>query len=207
MHVISDSFTHGGTIPAHLALAKPADPGPVTLSDNRNPHLAWTDVPDGTRSFIVTCIDVDCPSAADDVNQTDREVPETLPRIDFTHWLLVDVPASTTTIPEGSHSDVVTAGGKDADGAPEGVHGVNDYTAWFAGDPDMEGTWCGYDGPAPPWNDSIPHRYEFTVYAMDVESVGLQPGFTLDDLTGAMEGHVLGSASITGSYTQNTRLL
>ena len=207
MHVISDSFTHGGAIPTDLALARAADSGPVTLSGNRNPHLAWTDAPAETQSFVITCIDVDCPSAPDDVNQEDREVPDTLPRVDFTHWLLVDIPADVTEIAEGSHSDTVTTGGKDAADAPLGVHGINDYTMWFAGDEDMKGTWCGYDGPAPPWNDSIPHRYEFTVYAMDTPSLGLAPGFTLDELTQAMEGHVLGSASITGTYTQNTRLL
>jgi len=181
MRVSSDSFEDGGTIPPELALAVAADPGPVAFSGNRNPHLVWSAVPSGTRSLVVTCIDHDSPSAPDDVNQPDREVPASLPRVDFTHWLLADIPARTREIAEGAHSDGVTARGKAASTAPIGVHGCNDYTGWFSGDPDLEGQWNGYDGPAPPWNDSVIHRYEFTVFALDVESLGLDGGFTRSD--------------------------
>lgn len=206
MRLWSTTFPDGGEIPSTSALARRSSPGPVELAANRNPHLAWNEAPDGTRSFVVTCIDLDCPSAPDDVNQPDREVPADLPRVDFTHWLLVDVPASVSEIPEGAHSSAVQPGGKPADAAPQGDHGVNDYTMWFADDPDMAGTWHGYDGPAPPWNDSIPHRYRFTVVALDVESLRLDPGFTRADLDDAMNGHVLASASIVGTYTVNPRL-
>jgi len=206
MKLTSSSFADGEKIPIRLALAVPADPGPVTFSDNRNPQLAWIGAPDGTQSFVVTCIDHDCPSAPDDVNQPDREVPATLPRVDFTHWLLADIPASVSDIAEGSHSDGVTPRGKGADAAPIGVHGQNDYTGWFAGDPDLEGEWNGYDGSAPPWNDSIVHHYEFTVFAVDTASLGLEPGFTRDELTVAIDGHVLDSASIVGVYASNPRL-
>lgn len=140
------------------------------------------------------------------MNQVDREVPADLPRVPFTHWLLADIPADVREISEGAHSDCVTAGGKPADGSPIGVHGRNDYTAWFEGDPEMAGEWNGYDGPAPPWNDSIPHRYEFSVSALDTPSLGLDPGFTLEELLGALEGHVLDSASITVTYASNPRL-
>lgn len=207
MHLSSDTFVDHGPIPARGAFAVSADPGPVAFSDNRNPHLAWSGAPEGTRSFVVTCIDVDCPSSADDVNQPDREVPETLPRVDFVHWILADLPADHSSIAEGSHSSSVVARGKAAQTAPEGVHGRNDYTAWFEGDPDMEGTYHGYDGPAPPWNDSIPHRYEFTIYAIDVASLGLAPGFDLDEFRSAIDGHVLARATITATYTTNPRLI
>jgi hypothetical protein len=71
----------------------------------------------------------------------------------------------------------------------------------------MGGDYYGYDGPAPPWNDSIPHHYRFTVYALDVENleVGDDP-FTGKDVWEAIEGHVLAQASIAGTYTQNPRL-
>jgi Raf kinase inhibitor-like YbhB/YbcL family protein len=206
MQLTSDTMVDGAPKSPDHALVVRSDPGPVQLSANRNPHLRWVDAPPGTRSFVVTCIDHDCPSAPDDVNVTDREVPESLPRVDFTHWLLADVPADVTEIGEGSHSNAVTPHGKAPDSAPIGVHGVNDYTSWFAGDPEMGGTWCGYDGAGPPWNDSIPHRYEFTVHALDVESLGLAPGFSRVELEGAMEGHVLDSASLTVTYATNPRL-
>lgn len=206
MQLSSRSIEDGTQIGDGFALAVPADEGHVALASNLNPHLAWSDVPEGTRSFVVTCIDADCPSAPTDVNQEDREVPSDLPRVDFTHWLLVDVPADVTEIREGSHASGVVVGGKPADSAPIGVHGQNDYTAWFHGDPDMGGTWNGYDGPAPPWNDSIPHRYRFTVTAIDVETLGLAPGFGRDALESALEGRVLDSDSITVTYALNARL-
>lgn len=206
MHLTSDSISDGAWKDASLALARSADPGPVEFSGNRNPHLRWSGEPEETKSFAITVIDIDCPSSPDDVNQPDREVPETLPRVDFTHWLLVDVPAGVHEIEEGSHSVGVTEGGKAPDAAPVGVHGVNDYTNWFAGDPVLGGTWHGYDGAAPPWNDSIPHRYVFTVYALDCESLGLAAGFTRDDLTTAIEGHVLDEASFTVKYATNPRI-
>lgn len=178
----------------------------MALADNVNPHLAWSDVPEGTRSFVITCIDSDCPSSPTDVNQEGREVPPDLPRVDFTHWLLADIPADTSEIPEGAHASGVVAGGKDADASPHGVHGRNDYTSWFEGDPDMAGSWNGYDGPAPPWNDSIPHRYEFTVMAIDTPTLGLGPGFDRDELLDALAGHVLDSASLTVTYALNPSL-
>ncbi len=206
MELMSASFDDGTKIPERLALAAPADPGPVAFSGNRNPHLAWSGAPHAARSFVVTCIDHDCPSAPDDVNVADREVPASLPRVDFTHWLLADIPSAETVIEEGSHSNGVTPRGKAANAAPLGVHGQNDYTLWFSEDPDLAGQWNGYDGSAPPWNDSIVHRYEFTVYALDTDVLGLEPGFVRDALEAAMEGHVIASASIVGLYASNPRL-
>lgn len=206
MDLSSTSIRDGDPVEARYALAETADEGHVALSGNRNPHLAWSDFPESTRSFVVTCIDVDCPSAGDDVNQEDREVPQDLPRVDFVHWLLANIPANVTEIAEASHSDRVTPRGKTASAAPVGLHGLNDYTSWFGGDPDMGGEWHGYDGPAPPWNDSIVHRYEFTVHALDVADLDIPPGFTRDALNAAIQGHVLESASITVTYATNPRL-
>jgi Raf kinase inhibitor-like YbhB/YbcL family protein len=206
MELISTSFVDGDTMPDVCALAVPADPGPVEFAGNKNPGLSWSGAPAASRSYVVTCIDHDCPSAPDDVNQSDREVPSSLPRVDFTHWLLANVPVDVTKIEEGSHSDGVITRGKAADASPIGLHGLNDYTSWFAGDSDLDGEWNGYDGSAPPWNDSIPHHYEFTVHALDVDTLDLNPGFTRADLEASMEGHVLDSASITGLYALNPRL-
>jgi hypothetical protein len=47
------------------------------------------------------------------------------------------------------------------------------------------------------------HRYHFRLHALDVPSLGLAPGFGLDDLRAAMAGHVLASAELTGSYAIN----
>lgn len=141
------------------------------------------------------------------MNQEGREVPVDLPRTDFYHWLLVDLPATLRSLEEGAVASGVVPRGKEADATPVGRAGVNDYTGWFSGDTDMEGEYFGYDGPCPPWNDSIIHRYTFTVYALDVESVDLPAGFTGSDVIAAVEGHTLEQVSLTGTYTLNPRLL
>ncbi|MEM7247415.1 MAG: YbhB/YbcL family Raf kinase inhibitor-like protein [Acidobacteriota bacterium] len=203
MKLSSQTFDDGARIPTENAFGKPADEGHVALSDNRNPQLAWDDVPDGTRSFAVVCHDPDVPSVGDDVNQEGKTVPADLPRVDFFHWVLVDLPADLRSIEAGAHSEGVTARGKAPGPAPAGVQGINDYTGWFAGDADMAGDYGGYDGPCPPWNDSIVHHYHFTVFALDCESLGLSGSFTGAQAREAMDGHVLGQAAIVGTYSLN----
>ena len=63
--------------------------------------------------------------------------------------------------------------------APRGARqGLNSYVEWFAGDAEMAGDYFGYDGPCPPWNDSIRHRYVFTLYAIDLASCPVDGRFT-----------------------------
>ena len=155
----------------------------------------------------MVCHDPDVPSQPDDVNQEGREVPASLPRVDFYHWLLVDIPASTTEIPEGSYSSGITPRGKAGPLALDGTRqGLNDYTQWFAADHDMNGDYFGYDGPCPPWNDALNHRYVFTVYALDVPALDVEGRFTGADVLKAMEGHILAQAAITGMYSLNPKV-
>ncbi len=73
----------------------------------------------------------------------------------------------------------MTPRGKAGPATPQGTRqGINDYTGWFASDHDMNGDYYGYDGPCPPWNDSIVHRYVFTLYALDVERAAVDGKFT-----------------------------
>jgi Raf kinase inhibitor-like YbhB/YbcL family protein len=202
MQLRSDNFQHGKPIPTEFAFCKPGKP--VALSDNYNPHLAWKDAPAGTRSFVLTCIDTDVPTKLDDVNKEGRTVPADLPRGEFVHWLMANIPAECGELSNGSCSDEITPHGKQQPfGPPGSVQGVNDYTGWFAGDADMGGTYLGYDGPCPPWNDSLVHHYHFRVYALDTQSLSLQPGFTLAELRAAIAGHVLAEAVLTGTYSLN----
>ena len=207
MKLTSSNFTDNGRIPGALAFAVPDPAQHITLSSNRNPHLEWSDAPKATQSFVVICHDYDVPTKPDDVNQEGRVVPKTLPRADFYHWLLVDVPGSMTEIREGEYSDGVTPRGKKGPDAAHGARqGLNDYTGWFAGDKDMGGNYFGYDGPCPPWNDEILHHYVFTVYALDVPRLGVSGDFTGKDVLKAMEGHILDRAVLTGIYTLNPAL-
>ncbi len=203
MQLHSNTLADGAPVPQRAAFGKPDPDSHVTLSDNRSPHLAWSEVPRGTRSFAVVCHDPDVPSVGDDVNQEGKEVPADLPRVDFFHWVLVDVAGDTRELAEGADGQGVTAGGKAPGPTALGVRGINNYTDWFAGDPDMAGNYGGYDGPCPPWNDTIVHHYVFTVYALDCESLGLSGIFGGPEVIEAVKGHVLDSASITGTYCLN----
>jgi Raf kinase inhibitor-like YbhB/YbcL family protein len=207
MKLTTTAFPDQGVIPGEFAFAVIDSATHVKLSANRNPDFAWSDAPAGTRSLAIVCHDPDVPSRGDDVNQEGREVPATLPRVDFYHWALIDLPADTTSIARGSHSDGVTPRGKPGPHAPRSArHGINDYTAWFAGDGEMGGDYYGYDGPCPPWNDAIVHRYVFTLYALDTARLDVAPRFTGADVLRAMQGHVLAQAAVTGRYSLNPRV-
>jgi Raf kinase inhibitor-like YbhB/YbcL family protein len=203
----SNSFRDGARIPEAFAFGKPDPEKYVALSQNRNPDLAWADIPSGTRSLAVICRDHDVPSIADDVNQEGRVIPASLPRIDFYHWVLVDLDPKSGPIRPGEFSDGVTARGKKGPEGPRGARqGLNDYTMWFASDKEMSGNYFGYDGPCPPWNDSIVHHYVFTLYALDFEKCPVTGVFKGPDVLAAIRGHVLAEASITGIYSLNPKV-
>ena len=199
-----DAWAHGAPIPVRHAFGQPGTPdSPFAPSDNISPAIRWANVPAGTRSFALICHDPDVPSSGEDVNQPGKQVPASLPRVDFFHWVLVDMPADVTALEEGAGGRGITARGKPVGPTGHGVTGRNDYTGWFAGDADMGGTYGDYDGPCPPWNDSIVHHYHFTVYALDVATLGLDGAFSGAEALAAMQGHVLASASHMGSYSMN----
>ncbi|WP_027015635.1 YbhB/YbcL family Raf kinase inhibitor-like protein [Comamonas composti] len=205
MQLVSQSFQDGQAIPGEFAFAVPDAASHVALSSNRNPHLAWSDVPEGTQSFVLICHDPDVPSQGDDVNQAGREVPHALPRVDFFHWLLLDIPAHVAHIAAGSHSDGVTPGGKTGPAAPQGWrHGLNDYTGWFAADEQMKGNYFGYDGPCPPWNDTRIHHYVFTIYALATPTLAVTGPLTGANVRTALaSAKVLGQGRLTGIYSLN----
>ena len=204
MKLWSNSFQDGAVIPSQFAFCKTDPTTHAAMSANKNPQFQWSDLPDGTRSLVMICHDYDVPSKGDDVNQEGKIVPADLPRVDFYHWVMIDLPASTTSISESEFSNGITARGKSGPDTLHGArHGINDYTGWFASDKDMSGDYYGYDGPCPPWNDSIPHHYVFTLYALDIEKLPLSGRFTGQDVLAAMKGHVLDKASMTGIYSLN----
>lgn len=206
MELTSRSWTNGETIPERFAAGRLTGDG-VGFSDNLNPHLAWKDLPPSTRSLALICHDFDVPSVGDDVNQADREVPADLPRVDFFHWVLIDLPPAPAEIAEGEFSRGFTAKGKPGPASLRGARqGINDFTGWFAGDAAMAGDYFGYDGPFPPFNDSLVHHYVFTLYALSVARLPIEGRFTGDQVRKALAEHLLGAATLSGTYTLNRRL-
>lgn len=207
MKIWSEAWSNGEAIPQRFAAGRLSADGSVAFSDNLSPPLAWSDLPGGTRSLVLVCHDFDVPSSRADVNRPDREVPVDLPRVDFFHWLLVDLPPTLSGFNEGQWSRGFTPRGKPgpaADGTAR--HGLNDYTSWFADDAAHAGRYFGYDGPFPPFNDSLVHHYLFALYALDVARLGVQDDFTGAQVREALAGHVLGAATLSGTYTLNRRL-
>jgi Raf kinase inhibitor-like YbhB/YbcL family protein len=131
---------------------------------NTSPALQWRGAPAGTKSFAVTVYDPDAPTGSG-----------------WWHWVVYNLPADTTALPEG-------AGRADGKGLPAGaVQGRTDF-----------GT-AGFGGACPPAGDK-PHRYRFTVHALKVEKLDLPP-----DATAAMVGFMLhanrlGSATLEARY-------
>ncbi len=93
----------------------------------------------------------------------------------FTHWVLFDVPPERAEIVEGQKRGTV------------GTSGRNDFGK------------TGYGGPCPPRGNG-PHRYYFTLSALDVPGVGAKEGATRAEVEAGMKGHVLGTARIMGKY-------
>lgn len=96
------------------------------------------------------------------------------PRGDFTHWVLFDLPGSTRDLPAGAPASV-------------GTPGTNDFGK------------LGYCGPCPPRGHG-PHRYVFTLYALDRETLGLGKGSLRSEVERALRGHSLGQGQLIGTY-------
>ena len=128
-------------------------------AEDTSPPLAWTDPPEGTQSFALICDDPDAPRGT------------------WVHWVLYDLPATVSELPEDLAKSQYVAGGA--------KQGLNDFRH------------LGYGGPCPP--PGKPHRYFFKLYALD-SLLELKPGLTKKDLERAMEKHLLAQAQLMGTY-------
>ncbi|MBM4291855.1 MAG: YbhB/YbcL family Raf kinase inhibitor-like protein [Deltaproteobacteria bacterium] len=207
MRVTLPAVPNGAPIPAEHAFCVEDGKGKAGLGPNKSPELRWEGAPAGTRSFVVLVTDPKVPSKADDVNKDGRAISKDLPRVNFYHWALADLPPTLTHLPAGAESAGVTPRGKPAAGEGAGgvggVRGLNNYTDWFASDEAMKGAYAGYDGPCPPWNDELIHEYRFEVFALNVPTLSLPAGFKPAELLKAMEGRVLARGVSVGLYRLN----
>ncbi len=131
---------------------------------NVSPALAWTGAPAGTKSFAVTVYDPDAPTGSG-----------------WWHWMVYDIPASTTSLPSG-------VGEKGKPALPAGAQqGMTDFGAKRWG------------GPCPPPGDK-PHRYIFTVFALKVAKLDVPPTATSALIGYNLNGNALGKAGFTALY-------
>lgn len=207
MQLTSSDFKATQPIPERFAFGKFDPQTHIALSSNVNPELGWRDAPAGTQSFALLCVDPDAPSVGEDVNREHREVKADLPRVDFYHLVMIDIPKTVHHIERGSIASRITPRGlQNPNGPGNSRFGLNDYTGWFANDAEMAGNYFGYDGPCPPWNDLRLHHYHFRLYALDVAHLAVPDIFTGSDALSAMRGHVLAEAEHVGTYTLNPKL-
>jgi Raf kinase inhibitor-like YbhB/YbcL family protein len=99
----------------------------------------------------------------------------------FVHWVLYDIPGDVVAMREGLSTDLTLPDLKMA------KQGVNSTGA------------IGYTGPKPPVGDPE-HHYHFQVFALDVETLGLKPGATREDVIAKLKGHVLAKGEVVGTF-------
>ncbi len=207
MKLHSDTFADNSPMPDRTGFGIPDAENHMKLGENLNPHLQWSDVPADAKSLVLLCNDPDVPTIKDDINQEGKSLAADMPRTNLCHWIMVDIPATAGEIKEGECSQEVTPGGKQNPPGPAGSRqGINGYTQFMAGNPDMAGDYYGWDGACPPWNDERVHKYDFILYATDLESCPVDGAFTAADVAAAISGHVLAEARISGTYTLNPKL-
>lgn len=162
MRLTTTAFSDGGIIPIKFTQAAPgAAPGGGT-----SPELTWTNVPTGTQSFVLHMHDVD--------------VFRNKSTDDNLHWLVWNIPATLTTLPEG-----IPAGAQLADGSYQ----MNVFTA-------------AYRGPGAAASGPL-HHYVFELYALDTK-LDVKPSAegseTRKNVLKAIDGHVLGKAAYVGLF-------
>jgi Raf kinase inhibitor-like YbhB/YbcL family protein len=126
-----------------------------------SPALSWSGAPDGTQSFAVVCHDPDAPLVKGN-------------NYGFVHWTLYNLPASTTSLEEGTS---------------EGTAGKNDFDK------------SGYGGPMPPEGHGV-HHYYFWVLALDTET-SFDEGLTLYELLEKAEPNLIGMNRLVGTYQRD----
>lgn len=137
---------------------------------NISPELKWIDSPKGVKEYALILDDPDAPTP----KKPRKEGP-------WVHWVVAKIPAHWTNLPE--NAGVVVPKDKKK---KEFIEGENSW----------ENAW--YDGPLPP-KGSGKHRYVFRLYALDAE-LKVKAGLSKKDLIKKMKGHVLGEATLMGTY-------
>ena len=152
LKLTSSAFSDGGEIPRQY----------TCVGKDTSPPLAWSGVPEGTKSLVLIVDDPDAPDPK-------------APKMTWVHWVLYNIPAMVTAIPEGASA---------SDLSPQVRSGLNDWKR------------TGYGGPCPPIGR---HRYFHKLYALDAILTGLEKP-TKQQVEAAMEGHILAKAELVGTY-------
>ena len=196
-----DALKSGHQISTKYGFCMADGKGNAMAAPDRSPRIAWSKGPAGTKSYAVMLYDTDSPAEHRELmNQKGQMLTAAVKRKVFIHMVVVDVPFNVLSLVEGAESDGRVVHGKQAP-AKIGVHGANSFTQATAANAALKGTYYGYDGPCPPWNDQNAHHYHFAVYALSVPSLGLSGDFGGEAALAAMQGKVLAQGELLGLYS------
>jgi Raf kinase inhibitor-like YbhB/YbcL family protein len=155
LQITSPAFSEGGSIPSKYTCE----------GQDISPPLAWSGAPPNAKSFALIVDDPDAPDPAK-------------PQRVYVHWVLYNIPSSTTALPENASQS----------GLPKGAaQGKNDWGN------------AAFGGPCPPIGR---HRYFHKLYALDTALTGLSSP-TKTDLERAMKGHIIASGELMGTYQKS----
>jgi len=189
----------GGRLPASAAYCPKARMDPAAY--NISPSVSWSRGPRATRSYALIMTDLDVPKDLSLINKPGITLDAETPRVPFIHWVLIDIPPTITHLRRGEESAGFVPRGNPIGPTDHGLRGANVYTHYYPKDSPLAGTRGGYDGPCPPHNDVVAHRYVTRVYALDVSTLGLQGVFFGEDALRAMQGHVLAAGEAEAVYS------
>jgi len=181
-------------------------PPPSSTVKDVSPAVTWSVGPKGTQSYALLMTDPDVPQDFSLINKAGTMISADAKRITIYHWVLDDIPATLTSITAGVESSGAVQHGKLIGMTGHGRRGANIFTTFFASNPEMAGTYGGYDGPCPPINDERAHHYIVRVFALDVPSLGLAGSFDGASVEKAMRGHILTEGEAVATYVLNPHL-
>jgi Raf kinase inhibitor-like YbhB/YbcL family protein len=168
---------------------------------NISPSVSWAHAPRATRSFALIMTDLDVPQDLSLINKPGVVLTAATPRVPFIHWVLIDIPPTITHLRRGEESAGFVPKGNPIGSTDHGLRGANVFSHYYPEDSPLAGVRGGYDGPCPPHNDVVAHRYVTRVYALDVPSLGLSGVFFGEDALHAMQGHVLAAGEAAAVYS------
>lgn len=204
LSVTLEGIDENGYILPEYAFCIPDASGNVKDGPNHSVGLHWSKGHKDTKSYAIIAVDKDVPTKFDDAGKEGKTIPASMPRQDFYHWVLVNIPALVTEIPASTDSRELSKNGKSERQMPYGLRGINDYAAYMASNPERKGVYAGYDGPCPPWNDERIHHYHFKVFALNVEKLPLKGNFGGKEAMQVIKKHTLAMGEAVGKYTLNS---
>ncbi|MFZ1108942.1 MAG: YbhB/YbcL family Raf kinase inhibitor-like protein [Rhodomicrobium sp.] len=198
LDVTVHDLTPDGKLPFDAAYCVP--PSKEEAPHDISPAVSWSQGPAGTKSYVLIMTDLDVPNDLSLINKAGVTLTPSTPRVPFIHWVLIDIPPGIAHLDKGVEGSEFIAKGKAFGHTDHGIRGLNVFSHFYPEGSPFAGPHAGYDGPCPPLNDTVTHRYVTDIYALDVASLGLSGQFYGEAALEKMKGHLLASGRANAGY-------